>query len=180
MIATDEQDRLVFAFAPTPTTLSLRPERGAATQGAVYEVSLAAEALVDDIARAIAKHGGAALFIDYGHEGRGFGETLQAVAGHDRADILESPGEADLSAHVDFGALTHTAAQAGARAHGPLGQGAFLRALGIESRAERLSVANPHRKEEIAAAVNRLTDEMGELFKVMAITPAQMRSPPGF
>ena len=179
MIATDEQDRLVFALAPMPTTLSHPPGHRAAPGGAVYEISFAAEALVEDVARAIAQFGGAALFVDYGHEGRRVGETLQAVCGHQRADILEFPGEADLSAHVDFAMLARSAGRAGARAHGPIGQGAFLRALGIEARAEKLSAANPHRKEEIVAAVGRLTDEMGELFKVIAITPAHAPRPPG-
>lgn len=180
MITTDEQDRLTFALAPMPTSLQPPPQRGAAYRGAVYETSSAAEALVEDIAGAIVQYGGAALLVDYGHEGGAFGETLQAVSGHERADILGLPGQADLSAHVDFAALAHAAGRAGARVCGPLGQGAFLRALGIGARAEKLSAANPHRKEEIAKAVERLTEEMGELFKVIAITPVHAPRPPGF
>jgi hypothetical protein len=91
------------------------------------------------LAGRIARDGGAALVIDYGHAETGLGETLQAVARHAYTDPLAAPGEADLTAHVDFAALARAARSAGAVAHGPIGQGAFLSALGLAQRAARLS-----------------------------------------
>src|SRR4029079_6190181 len=105
----------------------------------VYEVSLAGEALCEDIAHVIARHGGGALIIDYGYDVPGFGETLQAVASHRFADVLSDPGTSDLSAHVDFRVLAGAARRGGASVYGPLEQGAFLTSLGIVQRAERLS-----------------------------------------
>src|SRR5207302_1941706 len=127
-------------------------------------------------------NGGAALIIDYGHEGKGFGETLQAIRRHEPDDVLTAPGEADLSAHVDFSALVHAARKSGARTHGPVTQAAFLRALGIELRGEALGRANPTQAKEIETAIARLTgaDAMGRLFKVLAITPPDAPVPPGF
>ncbi len=134
------------------------------------------------LARRVA-HGGAALFIDYGHAETGFGDTLQAVREHKFADPLEMPGEADLTTQVDFGALAHTAQKQGASAQGPMPQGEFLRRLGIAQRAGRLKANATHEQAaDIDAALARLTapDQMGELFKVLAIADPRLGALPGF
>ena len=127
MVIVNAASDLAFALAPIPSPLDVPAERGLAEPGAVYEISPASQGLVEEASRTIAACGGAALFIDYGHEGSGFGDTLQAVSRHNRAGILDAPGESDLSAHVDFAALANVASNAGAEAHGPIGQGEFLR-----------------------------------------------------
>jgi NADH dehydrogenase [ubiquinone] 1 alpha subcomplex assembly factor 7 len=135
------------------------------------------------LARRIAQHGGAALIIDYGHVASGFGETLQAVRGHKFADPLSEPGQADLTTQVDFAALARTARREGASAHGPVTQGDFLRRLGIAQRAARLKQnATPQQAADIDAALARLTapDQMGELFKVLAIGDPKLGPLPGF
>ncbi|HEY2446423.1 MAG TPA: SAM-dependent methyltransferase [Rhizomicrobium sp.] len=174
--------KLAFALAPDPTMLEIPNGRGAAEPGAVYEVSPASLALIDEVSGGIGRRGGAALFIDYGYCEGGFGETLQAVRQHKPADLLDAPGEADLSAHVDFAALARAAKSAGTEAHGPLSQGDFLRALGIEERAAELAARNPEHGTAIASAIDRLTGEaaMGKLFKAIAIVPRGAPAPPGF
>jgi SAM-dependent MidA family methyltransferase len=135
------------------------------------------------LARRIAQHGGAALIIDYGHAESGFGDTLQAVRGHKFADPLEMPGEADLTAQVDFAALAVTAGRQGAATQGPISQRAFLRIAGIEQRAARLKAnATPRQAADIDSALARLTapDQMGGLFKVMAIAHPKLGPLPGF
>jgi NADH dehydrogenase [ubiquinone] 1 alpha subcomplex assembly factor 7 len=122
-------------------------------------------------------HGGLALVIDYGGW-RSKGDTLQALRAHAYDHPLAHPGEADLTAHVDFEPLT-----AIGMAHAYTTQGAFLNALGIGARAERLArnltgaTLESHR-----AAHRRLTHpaEMGSLFKVLALTRADAPPPPGF
>jgi NADH dehydrogenase [ubiquinone] 1 alpha subcomplex assembly factor 7 len=183
MITVDESGELAFALSPAPALLPVPAARGAADIGAIYEISPSAAAIVERIAAAIARHGGAALIVDYGYgEGAGFGETLQAVADHKFAPVLANPGEADLSAHVDFAALSDTAREAGAVTFGPIGQGALLAALGIRMRAENLARGNPAQAESIAAATERLTgaSRMGTLFKALAILPTGASAPPGF
>jgi SAM-dependent MidA family methyltransferase len=153
-----------------------------APEGAVFEWR------VDWIMREIARHAasyGTALLIDYGHSESGIGETLQAVAGHRFADPLAAPGEADLTAHVDFQALREAAASQGPRIHGPVTQGEFLRRLGIAERAAKLkATASPAQAADIDAALARLTDSgptgMGSLFKVMAMAHPQLPPLPGF
>ncbi|MGH6888410.1 MAG: class I SAM-dependent methyltransferase [Rhizomicrobium sp.] len=182
MVTADAADKLAFALAPYPTTVLIPPGRTAADPGAVYEISPAALSLIEDVAHAITARGGAALFVDYGHSGEGFGETLQALNHHRAVDVLERLGEADLSAHVDFGAAAQCARAAGARTYGPLAQGSFLGALGIEARAARLESANPERAAEIRDGVRRLVkpSEMGTLFKALALVPQNAPGPPGF
>jgi SAM-dependent MidA family methyltransferase len=97
------------------------------------------------------------------------------------SDPLDSPGEADLTAHVDFAALARTAQAAGLAVHGPLTQGEFLLSLGLLERAGRLgATASDEERENIRAAVERLAapEQMGRLFKAMALTRAGLSLPP--
>ncbi len=148
--------------------------------GPVREDSPAREGAMRAIADRLAVHGGVALVIDYGHSKSGEGDTLQAVRGHGYANVLADPGEQDLTAHVDFEALAKAAAEVGVTR--VIGQGEWLERLGIAARTEALAEAQPERSDEIAAAVQRLTaaDQMGELFKVMAVHSESWPAPAGF
>ncbi|MGH6924887.1 MAG: class I SAM-dependent methyltransferase [Propylenella sp.] len=175
-IGLDVRGRLGFGIGPG--VLESSPE---ARQGSILEIRPAAEALVAEIAERIVADGGAALIIDYGHDETAPGETLQAMQGHAFCDPLAEPGEADLTAHVDFGALAGEARRAGAATHGPMPQGEFLTALGLVERARRLGAnADDSVREALRAAVERVAgpDEMGALFKVLALTPPGVVPPP--
>ena len=176
-------DGLCFVLLPPYDAPDLPPGLLDAPPDVMVEVSPASLDIAGDIARRIAEDGGAALFVDYGHAESGAGETLQAVKNHQYHDPLADPGEADLTAHVDFGAMAQRVFASGARALGPVTQGDFLRALGIVDRTQALAAnATPEQAEDIEQALTRLTDEgeMGELFKVMAVTPLDSPPPPGF
>lgn len=146
------------------------------------ETSPAALAIVAELARRLAAQGGAALIVDYGHDRPGGGDTFQAVSGHVYVDPFEAPGTRDLSAHVDFRALAAAARSAGVRVFGPAPQGAWLQAMGIELRAASLAKAAPERAAEIAAGRVRLTapEQMGRLFKAMALVAPGWPEPAGF
>ena len=150
--------------------------------GEIVETSPARDEAAAAIARRLVEHGGAALIVDYGHGETAPGETLQAVRGHKFAPVLADPGEQDLTSHVDFEALARAARDAGAAVTALIGQGEWLNALGIGQRAAALATANPERSEELASAVHRLTgkDQMGELFKVIAIHSPSWPAPMGF
>lgn len=182
MASISEDRELTFVLSPVPMPLKMPPDRGAAEIGAIYEACPPGEAIVEQVASIISNRGGAALVVDYGYAGAGFGETLQAVSQHKCASVLDNPGESDLSSHVDFGALARTAERIGARACGPVDQGAFLQALGIGERAERLMAANPDRRGTIASSLERLVSPqgMGTLFKALAIVPKHASTPYGF
>lgn len=174
---------LAFALAPIPISPALIPsDRLEAPEGGVYESAPAATALAEEIAAIIARQGGGALITDYGYAAPGFGETLQAVAAHSFAALLEDPGESDLSAHVDFPALAQAAKRGGASVFGPQNQGDFLVDVGIGRRAEKLMASNPVSAQSLVAGVERLIapDQMGVLFKALALMPDAAPRPPGF
>ena len=149
--------------------------------GEVMETSPARDKAVTSIATCLAAKGGAAIFIDYGHERSAPGDTLQAVRGHAYAPLLANPGEQDLTSHVDFEAVAIAARNAGAAVTPLVTQGEWLIRLGIEARAQALSRANPDRAADIQEALERLTsrDQMGELFKVIAIHSPGWPAPAG-
>lgn len=152
------------------------------SDGDIVEICSAGAAIAAGLGHAIAREGGAALFVDYGGW-HSLGDTFQALKAHAPVDPLAEPGEADLTAHVDFEALARAGEAAGARAAPLVSQGVFLERLGITQRARALAQklsGNPL-KEHIAAH-RRLThpDEMGQVFKTLALIPAGAALPPGF
>lgn len=150
--------------------------------GDIVEDSPVRDQAVRQIAARLAATGGAALVIDYGHERRSPGDTLQAVRGHAFAPILDKPGEQDLTAHVDFERVAEVAGEAGASVTPIVTQGDWLQRLGIAARADSLAAAHPARSDDIAAALTRLCDpgQMGKLFKVIALHSPDWPAPAGF
>ena len=139
--------------------------------GDVVEVCPSLPAIVQNVAQRISDHGGAALFIDYG-DWRSLGDTFQALKDHATADPLDTPGQADLTAHVDFAAIAEASPPSIHSAMTP--QGVFLERLGITPRAQALAKGlEGDALETHIAAHRRLTapDQMGTLFKVIGLTP---------
>ena len=175
--------RFVVAPGPTPATALVSEAANGAPPGSVAEVSAAGISLTHEIGRRIAASGGFALIIDYAADHGPLGDTLQAVRRHGHHAVLDDPGEADISARVDFSALIRVAGEAGAQVFGPVNQGDFLISLGIEARAEILSRnATSTQRADIGEALERLVGpgEMGCLFKVLAITAKDAPPPAGF
>jgi NADH dehydrogenase [ubiquinone] 1 alpha subcomplex assembly factor 7 len=184
MVGLDRDGSLTFALHPEPLagfSALLQPSLRHASVGAIREWRSSES--IAEIARRVVQTRGAALIIDYGEAQSSLGDTLQAVGRHRHAGVLDTPGEVDLTAHVDFAALGRAAAAAGARVCGPLTQRAFLTRLGIEMRAARLKASAPTRAPQIDAGLLRLTaggtDGMGDLFKVLAVCDPQLGAVPG-
>lgn len=151
--------------------------------GTILEVSTQRTAIADSIASRLAIHGGAVLMIDYGHAESGPGDTLQAMKDHAFADPLETPGECDITSHVDFAPLAERFEAAGLAVAPIMDQGEFLLRLGLIERAGVLGRGRSSAEQaEIDAAARRLagTEEgqMGRLFKVLAAASAPMPLPP--
>ena len=153
-----------------------------APDGAVREICEPARAIAAALAARIAAQGGALLTLDYGPAESGFGDTLQALRGNDRADPLADPGEADLTAHVDFAALAAAGRKAGAAVHGPLPMGLFLQRLGLMARSAMLARMKPAYAGTILAAAQRLVapEGMGRLFKALVLAHPALPTPAGF
>ncbi|WP_375381963.1 class I SAM-dependent methyltransferase [uncultured Sphingomonas sp.] len=179
MVACQDTLFLPVAGAAVPDAIIPEPLR-AAPDGSIIETSPASVGVVRALADRLARQGGALLLIDYGYEGPAVGDTLQAVRGHAYANPFEEPGERDLTAHVDFATLAAAAQAQGTFAFGTVGQGAFLRALGIDARAAALARAHPDAAAEVEAARERLVGAMGELFRVLALVAPGWPAPAGF
>ena len=188
LVGLDRQGSFAFGLASEfEPTLNL-----SAPQGSVIEVCPMGQQIMQHLAERLVTQGGAMLAIDYGYEQTSLGETLQALKAHQFVDPLAEPGEADLTAHVDFAALARAARAAGADAHGPLTQGDFLTKLGIFDRAQALAKrADDKQFAQIESALVRLVspdkgietaagkvDGMGDLFKVLCITAPGLAVPP--
>jgi len=182
IIAND--NALDFGLIPVPAQIT--PMIPASLQnknpGFIYEFSPARSAFVSNICDMLKTQSGAALIIDYGAAEMQPGGTLSAIYKHDHVSPLEHIGECDLSAHVDFTAICETARAQGVQCFGPVEQGAFLNALGIEQRAEALrNSAEDNQAQDIQKALHRLTasDQMGSLFKVIGLG-SKLIAPMGF
>jgi len=167
MIALDESMQLTFSPPILPSSLK--------GEGLIVESSPASMQVMKKLAAHIAQHGGGGLVIDYGYTGGSLGDTLQALKNHAFHDVLATPGEADITAHVDFDALKIAAEQMGASVFGAMPQGKFLLQIGASQRL--MSLCQTAREEQRAAIMSgfeRLIshEQMGELFKVLAVLPA--------
>lgn len=174
--------QLIFGASAEPIPrfeLLLPPLARAAPTGAIFEWR--PDSAIMDIARRVRDQGGAAVIIDYGHIRSDVGDTFQAIARHSYTDPLKNPGHADITAHVDFQALARAAEDIGARVHGPVTQGEFLKRLGIETRAITLMAkATPEVSEGVSGALKRLIDDgrggMGSMFKVIGISDPRIET----
>lgn len=174
-------DRLAFADLPTKLQISQMEIDGIPT-GTVFELSHERNDFARDIAAQIDANGGAALLIDYGYLQPKTGATFQALADHQPVDPLDQPGEADLTALVDFTSLEKCFDSETIQVSGPVSQMDFLLNLGLLERAGQLGSNQPANVQTaLQQAVNRLVSpsEMGTLFKVLAATTFE-GSLPGF
>lgn len=172
LVGEDAEEGFVFTAGTQPMDAAVPEAWRDAPTGTLVETCPGAAAAMAEVARRLIAQGGAALFVDYGHLSPRAGSTLQAVRAHAKLDPLALPGEADLTAHVDFAILAEIAREGGVPWIAGTKQGAWLTALGIDARAQALSAKSPGRAEEIAAAHHRLVhaSEMGELFKVFGLS----------
>ena len=153
-----------------------------AEHGALIEICPAIDLLTDHLGERFKATPGRALFIDYGPLETEFADTLQALKQHQKVDVFQSPGDTDLTARVDFARVKNIAIGHGLAVHGPTPQEAWLRVMNIETRAVSLIRANPASKDKIMRQLHRLLDaeEMGELFKVIALSSPELPTPLGF
>lgn len=186
MVDMDEDGSFIFTLAQSPLPEAdvqlWLPQVKSPQANMLVEARPGVHTLVQALADRAKSAPVVALFIDYGQAGFEPGDTLQAVSGHKKVDPLARPGEVDLTARVDFSELSRIAQTAGFSVSGPVSQAGFLDRMGLMQRASVLRTARPDQRSKIARQVHRLTDdqEMGELFKVIAICSPDLPTLPGF
>lgn len=191
MVVTDTDENFKFHFnfklsdKATPAVLHLEksgfmPDNPQVGMG--IEVCPLGLDIFKRVAERIAKFGGAALFIDYG-EDETQADTLRGLKAHSMVDVRSEPGLVDLSADVDFSALRMVAEKVpGVRVHGPVPQGHFLSALGIEVRLNALLDSpgiDDKQALDLYDSYRRLVDpeQMGRKYKVIAIVADKHQGP---
>ena len=170
---------LAFGLSAALPPQAVGPRFAADPPGTVVELCPAVPEIAGVIRARIGAHGGVAIVIDYGGW-RSKGDTLQSLRQHVPVHPLAHPGEADLTAHVDFEAL---ALAFGPPHTGLTDQGTLLRRLGMDQRMARLAGGlTGMALDSHLAAHRRLTDpaEMGSLFKAIAFHPSGTAAPQGF
>ena len=187
VVGLDADNALVFGLASDAVAQAMVPswagDAASAGDGAIAEISPVRDAVAREVGRRVAKEMGAALIIDYGHVKSATGDTLQAIAKHQFADILSQPGKADVTTHVDFEALAGALSADGARVYGPVTQGDFLVKMGLKEREEMLRKrADARQRIRLSKGAQRLVsgNEMGQLFKVLALAHPDMPKPAPF
>lgn len=187
MITLDQdKDALSFALSPAPLSAGLKaalPDaHSEAKDGDLLEVCASAHMLLDQIAVRFEAAPGRALFIDYGPEETEFGDTLQALKRHEKVGVFSDPGNTDLTARVDFGALEHIAKTLGLESYAAIPQNMFLSKLGLEIRAVTLARSKPEAKAKLARQMERLMapEQMGTLFKAICVQSKGLSIPLGF
>jgi NADH dehydrogenase [ubiquinone] 1 alpha subcomplex assembly factor 7 len=149
-------------------------------ESGVFELAPMRAEIALTVGKSIASNGGAALVVDYGHRKSAIGETLQAMKNHSYCSIFESPGEADITSHVDFSQLGKAFEKSGVNAFRVLAQGEFLNAMGLQLRTEVLArKVDSVQRSQLQQASRRLSnsDEMGQLFKVFCAAHKDMPMP---
>ncbi len=177
LVGIDDANQLVFGLSA-----ELPAPEDDAPAGAVREIAPGLEGLMYEIEQRLHAAPGRVLLLDYGYLAPEGADTLQALKRHKKVDPLQAPGEADLTAHVDFARVAHLAREAGLDLAGPTTQARFLAGLGIGVRADMLTRANPQHGPMLGRQLRRLThaDEMGALFKVLCLSSPNLPHPAGF
>ena len=177
-----------FAFADLDVPFALEGETqaapalmgGAFDDGTVTEIHPIAESFVASLADRLQR--GVAILIDYGfpeHEyyhPQRLGGTLMCHQAH-RADgdPLADIGDKDITAHVNFSGIALAAQEAGLTVLGYTSQARFLINCGL---VDLLAAASVGERANAQKLVNE--HEMGELFKVIALSRGCELDPIGF
>ena len=181
LIDIDSSDNLQFIYNNKPSPYEkIFPKNLRNNQ--LIELSPSAINILSSLTKRILETGGIVIIIDYALSHNDLFGSLQAIKDHKYIDPLREPGNSDLSSKVNFSILSNVAKELNANVHGPIKQKVLLQNLGIKLRCEQLIKNNPDKKNAILSDYNRLTsnDEMGDLFKAIAITPKNSIKPAGF
>ncbi|MGC6475639.1 MAG: class I SAM-dependent methyltransferase [Parvibaculales bacterium] len=179
-----EQDKFIYCHAPTQAAENFANNAKPPTLaiGDIVEYSPASLSIMKDLSARIASRRGAMIVLDYGYLTPMAGDSFQALYRHEYVHPLNHIGDADLTAHVNFAALSQAAQLAGAKCVGPTTQARFLKNIGIEARFAQLLQSAPAQAQNLTAARQRLLapELMGHLFKALAVYHTNSAAPAGF
>ena len=140
----------------------------------IYETCPDAHHIMEQIADHIKRYKGSGIFCDYGYIKPRDTISFRGYHKHKVTNGLTHPFEEDLTADIDFTALSNTASHMGVKAYPVVTQKHFLAHMHIELRLHKLLGQSKDLKQSqiMIEAVRKLTDasEMGEKFKFLFIS----------
>ena len=184
VFVTKDNDRFLYCYKDIEDKIIFEEnKKNFPDEADFFEVNTGIKKIVKDISNFLKRNNGICLFIDYGYS-KGCGNTLQALKNHKYVDPLSFPGESDLTSHINFSHVINEAENLGMNFFGPITQRNFLINLGARERLEILkkSTNSEKIKNDLEEGLNRVIEnsQMGELFKVCAISPKNKLIPEGF
>jgi SAM-dependent MidA family methyltransferase len=148
----------------------------------IIEINFKTREIINNISNFIKDNSGAAIFFDYGYID-GNGDSFQGIRDNKPVNPLSDPGFVDLTSHVNFKDIKLQAKENNINIYGPSTQSLFLEKMGAIQRLKILEKnANDHQKKDLRIGLNRLMNqnEMGNLFKVIALSSKNFPSLEGF
>ena len=184
VFVTKNNDRFLYCYKDIEDKILFEEnKRNFPNEADFLEVNTMIKKIVRDISNFLKRNNGICLFIDYGYS-KGYGNTLQALKNHKYVDPLSFPGASDLTSHINFSQIINETKNIEMNFFGPISQRNFLINLGAFERLEILkkSTNSEKIKNDLDEGVNRVIEnsQMGELFKVCAISPKNKLIPEGF
>uniref|UniRef100_A0A8C1FIP1 Protein arginine methyltransferase NDUFAF7 n=1 Tax=Cyprinus carpio carpio TaxID=630221 RepID=A0A8C1FIP1_CYPCA len=166
----ESPDKLRFVVSHSPTLASsILIQKDENRQH--VEVCPEGGVIVQKLANRIAEDGGAALIVDYGHDGTKT-DTFRGFKGHQLHNVLDAPGMADLTADVDFSYLRKMTGTE-VTCLGPITQRSFLKNMGIDSRLQVLlrNCPDPSTRAQLVHSYDMLInpDKMGHRFQFFSV-----------
>ena len=173
-VALDERNAFVWregGAAPAPVADYLRRYLPALEEGRWYEAGLEALAWIERAGAAL--RAGYLLTIDYGYtRAESVRFPLGTLMGYHRhtarENVLEAPGDRDITAHVNFTALEEHGARCGLRSFGLTTLASMLLTAGEEDCfAAALAATDPAEELRRRLQLKTLLFGMGETFRVL-------------
>jgi len=171
-----QENRFVWYETRANNALRDRATTLGLAEGYVSEVGFAAEGWVRSVADILEQ--GVLLLVDYGfpaheyyHPQRAAGTLMCHYRHRAHDDPLLLVGLQDITAHVDFSAIARAGTGSGLSLLGYISQALFLLGCGLDDIATQINQSDARTYLQFTNAVKKLTlpQEMGELFKVIAL-----------
>lgn len=178
-----DNKELFFSYETTKLSKKLIPSNFVnLKEDSIIEINFKVREIISNISNFIKKNSGAAIFFDYGYLD-GHGDSFQGIKDNKPINPLSDPGFVDLTSHVNFKDIKLQAKKNNINFYGPNTQSLFLEEMGAIQRLRILEKnAKDHQQKDLRVGLNRLMSdkEMGNLFKVIALSSKNFPSLEGF
>lgn len=170
-VTIQDKKKIKFYFKKAKTKLIKNLKKlNLISLGTIIEYPAEAIKSLKIISKKIKKFNGGILIFDYGYTKKINKNTLQSIKKHRYSRILDDPGNADITSHINFSLFSNVLKNENLKVEKVVNQSEFLQKLGIIERADILAKKMTFKeKANMFYRLKKLLDykEMGSHFKVM-------------